>query len=156
MLRPEEIDLDPALGDSDRGVEERGRVVAREDERQDLRLQRALEAALLGEWRRAAPFLDQGSQAAVAKASRIHRRLDRRDVEVFLLRRPLEAAAQRPVSNRAREVDERPRRAGAGDTRHGADLVGSQGSHAMKADAVDLPPPSPGGDDVDHNRSSVE
>src|SRR5690242_19391660 len=62
VFRPEEVDLDAAVDALDRGVEERGRQVTAEEERQDLGLERALEPASPGERRGASPFADEGAQ----------------------------------------------------------------------------------------------
>ena len=45
VVGPEEVNLDPAIGDLDGCVEERRREVALYDQRQDLCLERALELA---------------------------------------------------------------------------------------------------------------
>lgn len=156
VVGPEEVDLDPALGDFHWDVEERSGYGVREDERQDFRLERALEAPLLGDRHRLAPFVDQRSKAPIPPPSLVHRRLDRRDVEVFLLRCPLEAAAQRPIANRPREVHQRPRRAGAGDAGNGPNLVAPRRPHPVKADPVDLPAPGGRRNDVYDHRAFVQ
>ncbi|HKO38972.1 MAG TPA: pseudouridine synthase [Solirubrobacterales bacterium] len=156
LLRPEEVDLDPALGDLHGGIEQRSGAVAQQEQRQDLRLQRAFQPTLLRNGSRTPPFLHECPQRAHAAAPRVHRCLDRRDVEQPPLRRPLEATAERPVSDDAGEVDQRPRRAGAGDAVHGSDLIAPQRPHPVETDAVDLATARGWGDDVDHLGSFVQ
>src|SRR5215203_1525858 len=156
VVRPEEVHLDAAVGDLDRGIEERRREVAREEQRQQLCLEWALEAAFLGDGRSASPFACEGAQRLHPPPPGIHRRLDRRDIEDAPLRRPLEAAPQRPVADGAREVHQGPRGARAGNSVNRATLVPPRRANAMKANPVDLASPLRRCDDVDDCWSLVQ
>jgi len=156
VVRPEEVDLDAAFGDRDGGVEERGRDIAREEQRQDLCLEWALESAFLGDGSSAPPFVRKGPQRFHPPPPRVHRRLDRRDVENLPLRRPLEAAPQRPVADGACEVDEGPSRARARDAVNSPPLAPPRRPHAVEPDPVDFATAGWRGDDVDHHRPLIE
>jgi hypothetical protein len=156
VVGPEEVDLDAAIGDLDRGIEKRGREVAMEEQRQHLGLEGAFKAAFLGDGRRTSPVVDESAQRLHPAPPRIHRRLDRRDVEDLPLRRPLEAASQRPVAHGAGKVDERSRGARAGDAIHGPALVQPRGTDAVKANPIDLASPLWRRDDVDDHGTFVE
>lgn len=127
-----------------------------EDERKDLCLQWALEAPFLGEGRGAAPFLGERAERWHPSPPRIHRRLDRRDVEDLSLRRPLEAAPERPIADRAGEVDEGPRGARARNAIHRPTLIAPRRPYAVEANPVDLATPLGRGNHVDYDRAFVE
>ena len=159
VVRPEEVDLDAAVGDLDGCVEERRREVAPGDQRQHLCLQRAFElAARLQEQCRSAPFVDQVLKHLHPSASGIDGALDRRDVEhgSSSCRRPLDGAAQRPFADYTREVHQRPRRARAGDAVERPGLLTSRRPHKMQVDAVDLSAARGRSDDIDHDGSFVD
>lgn len=101
-------------------------------------------------------MLDQRQQGANATPARVDRCLDRRDVQAPPLRRPLEGAAQGPVADSACQVDQRPRRAGAGDAVDSTGLLGPRRPHAVEADAVDPAAAFARSDDIDHRGSLVE
>src|SRR5215203_7284127 len=76
LVRPEEVHLDPAVGDLDWCVEERRGEIAPEEQRQDLRLEWALEAPFPRHRSGLPPGIDERPQGPDAASSRIHRSLD--------------------------------------------------------------------------------
>jgi hypothetical protein len=156
LLGPEEVHLDPAVDEVDGGVAARRRQPLLDQQRQHHRLQRALQPLLSRHGRGRVPLAQEQTQAGSPTPPRFERGLDRPDVEQPQRRRPLEGAAQRSQPDFAGEVDERSRRAGAGNPVVGSRLPKVRRPHRVPTDAVELSAPLFRRDHVDRHRCLVE
>ncbi len=141
LLGPEKVDLDAAVDKLDRRVAARHRQASPCQQRQDHRLQRALQPLRRHHPARRPPLLEENAQGPqTAAAANSDGRVDRSNIKQPQGGGPLEQAAERAHAERSREVDKGPCRAGAGNAIHGSHLSPGGRTHVVSSNPGDFSP----------------